>query len=127
MDKINEYVFFSECPAKFSESGDTEGVHEQPGRSISVSEQTGGTENVGKPTKVLKVSKRGGVRSRIKRYKKKSKISKFSIMGTNAAGLKAKKDSLIQNIQLFRPSVITIQETKFRKSGNMKLENSIPQ
>ena len=44
-------------------------------------------------------------------------------MGTNAAGLKAKKDSVIENIQLFSPSVITIQETKFRKPGNLKLEN----
>ena len=45
-------------------------------------------------------------------------------MGTNAAGLKAKKDSLKENVQLFNfPSVITIQETKFRKSANFKLEN----
>ena len=45
-------------------------------------------------------------------------------MGTNAAGLKAKKDSLIENIRLFeRPSVITIQETKFRKMGTLKIEN----
>ena len=45
-------------------------------------------------------------------------------MGTNAAGLKAKKDSLLENIKLFGyPSVITVQETKLRKSGNLKLEN----
>ena len=45
-------------------------------------------------------------------------------MGTNAAGLKAKKDSLIENIRLFdQPSIITIQETKFRKMGSMKIEN----
>ena len=44
-------------------------------------------------------------------------------MGTNAAGLKAKKDSLVENTQLFSPSVITIQETKFRKPGQLKLEN----
>ena len=50
---------------------------------------------MGKPSKVIK---RGGVRSKMKRNKKKFNISKFSIMGTNAAGLKAKKDSLIENI-----------------------------
>ena len=44
-------------------------------------------------------------------------------MGTNAAGQKAKKDSLMENIKLFSPSVITIQETKFRKPGHLKLEN----
>ena len=49
---------------------------------------------------------------------------KFSVLGTNAAGLKAKKDSLRENIKLFNlPSVITIQETKYRKYANFKLEN----
>ena len=50
-------------------------------------------------------------------------------MGTNAAGLKAEKDSLIENIRLFdRPSIITIQETwrwkimkYLRKSGQRAL------
>ena len=58
------------------------------------------------------------------RNKKKFKNTKFSILGTNAAGLKAKKDSLIENIRLFGcPSVITIQETKLRKMGSLKIEN----
>ena len=79
---------------------------------------------MGKPKKILNATKRGGVRSRNNRNKKKFKNEKFSIMGTNAAGLKAKKDSLIENIRLFdRPSIITIQETKFRKMGNLKIEN----
>ena len=79
---------------------------------------------MGKSKKILKATKRGGVRSRNNRNKKKFKNEKFSIMGTNAAGLKAKKDSLIENIRLFeRPSVITIQETKFRKMGTLKIEN----
>ena len=73
---------------------------------------------MGKPSKVLKASKRGGVRSRIKRNKKKFQISKFSIMGTNAAGLKAKKDSLVENTQLFSPSVILILVYTFILMGN---------
>ena len=45
-------------------------------------------------------------------------------MGTNAAGLKAKLDSFRENIKLFSfPSVITVQETKYRKCANFKLEN----
>ena len=45
-------------------------------------------------------------------------------MGTNSAGLKAKKDSLLENMKLFGyPSVITVQETKLRKCGSIKLEN----
>ena len=58
------------------------------------------------------------------RKNKSSKLLKFSILGTNAAGLKAKKDSLKANIKLFDyPSVITVQETKYRKCANFKLEN----
>ena len=79
---------------------------------------------MGKHKKILKANKRGGVRSMNNRNKKKFKSTKFSILGTNAAGLKAKKDSLIENIRLFgSPSIITIQETKFRKMGSMKIEN----
>ena len=79
---------------------------------------------MGKHKKILKATKRGGIRSKNKRNKKKFKSTKFSIMGTNAAGLKAKKDSLIENIRLFGfPSVITIQETKLRKMGSLKIEN----
>ena len=56
--------------------------------------------------------------------KKQSKNIKFSILGTNSAGMKAKKDSLMHNIKLFNyPSCITIQETKMRSKGNIKLKN----
>ena len=48
----------------------------------------------------------------------------FSIMGSNSAGLKSKIDSLLQNIKVFGyPSCITVQETKLRKSGTVKLDN----
>ena len=78
----------------------------------------------GKCKTVLKTSKRGGVRSKKNRDKKCLKNVNFSIMGTNAAGLKAKKDSLMQNIKMFNnPSCITIQESKLRNSGSIKLEN----
>ena len=45
-------------------------------------------------------------------------------MGTNAAGLSSKVDSLVQNIKVFNnPSCIVIQETKMRKYGTVKLNN----
>ena len=79
---------------------------------------------MGKCKTILKTTKRGGVRSKKNRMKKATKNVNFSIMGTNAAGLKAKKDSLVENVKLFNyPSVITIQESKLRKSGTIKLEN----
>ena len=80
--------------------------------------------NRGKPVPVLSVHKRGGVRSRNNRLKKQNKNVKFSIWGTKSAGLKAKKDSLMHNIKLFNyPSCITIQETKLRTPGIIKLKN----
>ena len=43
-------------------------------------------------------------------------------MGSNSAGLKSKMESLIQNIKVFdNPSCITLQETKLRKCGTVKL------
>ena len=79
---------------------------------------------MGKHKKLLKATKRGGTRSKKNRRNKSSKLVKFSILGTNAAGLKAKKDSLKENIRLFNfPSVITVQETKYRKCANFKLDN----
>lgn len=76
---------------------------------------------MGKYKKFLKATKR----SNKNRQNKSSKLAKFSILGTNAAGLKAKKDSLKENIKLFNfPSVITVQETKYRKCGSFKLENN---
>ena len=79
---------------------------------------------MGKFKKLLRETKRGGRRSKKNRQNKSSKLAKFSILGTNAAGLKAKKDSLKENIRLFNfPSVITVQETKFRKCANFKLEH----
>ena len=86
----------------------------------------------GKPRTLLKVSKRGGrrggkrggARSHKNRNNKQSKTLNFSVMGTNAAGLKAKKDSLLNNIKMFNyPSCISIQETKLRNCGNFKLKN----
>ena len=66
-----KHDFFIEFPAIFSKPGNTEGVHELSGKPVSASKQAEGTKNVGKPSKVLKASKRGGVRSRINRKKNK--------------------------------------------------------
>ena len=47
----------------------------------------------------------------------------FSLLGTNANGLKAKTISLKNTIKHFNgPSAITIQETKLRHNGLVKLE-----
>ena len=71
----------------------------------------------GKPVN-QKRTRRGG-----KKHKSKF-IGKFSILGNNCAGLKAKKDSLESIIKLMKtPSCITLQETKLAKNANFWLEN----
>ena len=45
----------------------------------------------------------------------------FSIVGANANGLNAKKETFFNMINQFNPSVITIQETKMRKVGQIRI------
>ena len=74
----------------------------------------------GKETKSLNHQKtrRGGIK-----HKNKQKI-KFTILGNNTAGLKAKRDSLEAIIEIFKhPSCITLQETKLANKANFQLQN----
>ena len=48
--------------------------------------------------------------------------SEFTLLGSNANGIKAKRDSLQENINYFQPSVITLQETKLRIPGTFKIK-----
>ena len=43
------------------------------------------------------------------------------IMGTNANGIKSKKESLFSLINLLQPSIITIQESFMKKPGQIKI------
>ena len=46
------------------------------------------------------------------------------MLGNNCFGLKAKKESFYQTIKAFNfPSCITLQETKLRKMGSVKLND----
>ena len=47
---------------------------------------------------------------------------KFSLLGTNCNGLANKMDSLKSTMTTFQPSIVTLQETKTRKSGSLKLK-----
>ena len=74
----------------------------------------------------VKTTTKGGTRrgyGRQNRRKENNGIKgvEFSILGTNSNGIQAKKESLLKNINTFQPSVITIQETKLRKTGILKL------
>ena len=49
--------------------------------------------------------------------------TKFSLYGTNAAGLGNKIDSFENNVDKLKPSVIMLQETKLYQKGLVKLDN----
>ena len=66
-----------------------------------------------------KKTRRGYGKKNQKKYNLK-KIN-ISIIGTNAAGLKSKKESLFNAINTFKASIVTIQETKQNKIGTIKL------
>ena len=70
------------------------------------------------------------IKNKTRRGKRKNKVgnvknnteNKFSLIGANANGLKAKVESLENLINIFdKPSCITIQETKLRTTGSVKL------
>ena len=46
--------------------------------------------------------------------KRRNTVFGFSIMGNNANGLGGKTDSLKNTLKIFKPSCVTIQETKLR-------------
>ena len=46
---------------------------------------------------------------------------KFSLLGTNSNGLRTKKESLYKAINELKPSVVTVQETKYKNAGSIKI------
>jgi hypothetical protein len=84
------------------------------------SKQPNPERRVGKSVQKLKQTRRG--RGDRNRKREKIQIRQFSILGTNSNGLKAKKTSLVNTVNHFNnPSVITVQETKLRHYGIIKL------
>ena len=72
-------------------------------------------------TRILPETQKLRLKNRRKKGKNRSENplpTNFSILGSNANGLKAKFDSLLNIINIFdKPSCITIQETKLRTQG----------
>ena len=58
-----------------------------------------------------------------KGFSKKCTNKSFKIIGNNAAGLKAKKDSFENIMKVFSPGVAMIQETKLYRKGTMCFNN----
>ena len=73
-----------------------------------------------KPKSAVK-HRRGYGRKNAKKVRNNDKSVNFSLLGTNAAGLNPKRESLHNVINIFQPSVINIQESKLTKPGTLKL------
>ena len=56
-----------------------------------------------------------------KKAKFNVKSQTLTVVGTNAGGLNLKRESLFSLINQLRPSIITIQETKFMFYGSLKI------
>ena len=72
----------------------------------------------------IKVQKGAGVGSKrnrrgLKKNKNKAKEHKLTFVGANCAGLNSKLKSFDSLVNQLNPSVIFLQETKFRKQGKI--------
>ena len=67
-------------------------------------------------------TRRGNNKRKGSKPKNNNKSLNFSLLGTNSNGITNKLESLKHNIDIFKPTVVTIQETKARKLGPVKLK-----
>ena len=74
-------------------------------------------EKVLKQKKQKRKTKRGG------RKHKKNNIQEMVIFSTNAEGMKHKLQSLNNEIKSSKIAIFTLQETHFRKKGNLKIDD----
>ena len=69
-----------------------------------------------------KRTRRGNGKKNENKNKKGIRNVKLTLVGTNANGLLGKQESFKSLINEFKPSIITIQESKTRKQGLIKLK-----
>ena len=75
-----------------------------------------------KPCGVAKQLGKKCRRSYVKKYyRKPSNVNMYTVIGTNCNGIVQKKESLFCNINMFKPSVCLLQETKLTRVGQVKI------
>ena len=57
-----------------------------------------------------------------KKSKSKNKVNNFKILGNNPNGISSKRKSFQNLLNLEKPSVFTLQETKLRNSGKFRIK-----
>ena len=77
----------------------------------------------GKLKSILKVNKTRRSRGGKKSSKKANHQVQFSLLGNNANGIKAKRESLLNTLKFFNmPSCVLLQETKLRFNGTFNIK-----
>ena len=61
--------------------------------------------------------------TKTRRSSRSDYVNYLQVIGINCNGLSGKRDSLIANISVLKPSTFLVQETKFMKKGLFKLNN----
>ena len=114
--------------AKFCQQRD-KGVFFREGKKNHERQRDGGQETEELNYKSLHGRGRGENKTKNIRWGRKRNLKKdsfketFTVYGTNAAGLKAKSDSLKGNIENLGVGAFLIQETKLYRKGQIKVEN----
>ena len=85
-----------------------------------------GTKNEQCRKSMIKPKKHGKTRRGFGSKKLKNKSVRnnkieFSLLGSNINGMNSKKESLFHAINEFKPRVLTLQETKVKKAGSIKI------
>ena len=62
-------------------------------------------------------------RKQTRRSQNKNRNKSLNIIGINCNGLSGKRASLVANLEILKPLVFFIQETKFMKKGLFQYEN----
>ena len=62
-------------------------------------------------------------RTKTRRTQKRNKDQSLTIIGINCNGLSGKRDSLMANIEILKPSVFCVQETTFMKRGLFRVKD----
>ena len=80
-------------------------------------------EHPGRPNQLEKLKGNTTKRGYGKKNKRKNLVNKInlSLIGTNAAGLTSKKESFFNILNKYRPSIVTIQESKHKRAGSLKV------
>ena len=71
---------------------------------------------------LINKTKRGYGKKNERKFKKGNKDVKLCLLGTNANGILGKQESFKNTINNFKPSIITVQETKLTRMGQIKLK-----